>query len=272
MTNDNFSLLLVGCGKMGSAMLQSWRNLSHITHIDVLDPQATEENTSSIHTYPDIKTLQKSENCKNWDVVILAIKPQILEDACKQITPLLSKKQLVISIAAGKQLSSIEKHFTSEQPLIRCMPNTPTAIGKGMSAAFANQYSTSRHQEITNALLSPLGKLIWVEKEELLDPVTALSGSGPAYVFYLIESLAKAGEHIGLDAETSKTLARQTVIGSAALTETEVATSPEQLRINVTSPGGTTQAALDVIMDGRMQELWNEALSAATSRAKELNK
>ena len=256
---------------MGSAMLQSWEDLPYILSVDVLDPHTKQQNSSFTHIHSNINALQESKSDKNWDAIILAVKPQILEDVCKQIAPLITEQQLIISIAAGKTLATIEGYFSYKQPLIRCMPNTPAAIGKGMCVAFANHNAATSHKNLTSDLLTPLGQLVWLEQENLMDPVTALSGSGPAYVFHMIESLTKAGEHIGLDTQTASTLARQTVIGSAALAEAESDISPEQLRINVTSPGGTTEAALNVVMDGRMQELWNEALSAATKRAKELN-
>ena len=178
---------------------------------------------------------------------------------------------MFVSVAAGKPLAFFEKHLGAGAKIIRSMPNTPAAVGKAITVAVANKNVSGADRDQAAKLLSAIGDVVWVEKESLLNPVTALSGSGPAYVFLLIETLTKAGIHIGLEAGMAEKLARQTVIGSAALAEVD--TSPAaQLRQNVTSPGGTTEAALKTLMaHPGIQELFNNALKAAAKRAEELS-
>lgn len=151
------------------------------------------------------------------------------------------------------------------------MPNTPAAIGQGMSALFATKNVTDAQRTMATDLLSALGKTIWLDDEEQMNAVTAVSGSGPAYVFLLIEAMANAGEKAGLSPEQAMLLARQTVIGSAALAADEQNISASTLRKNVTSPGGTTEAALNVLMDGKFQDIMDKAIEAATNRSKELS-
>ncbi|PZQ45538.1 MAG: pyrroline-5-carboxylate reductase, partial [Micavibrio aeruginosavorus] len=164
------------------------------------------------------------------------------------------------------------KRFGEQQPIVRAMPNTPASIGKGMSVAGAAHGTSEDIMLTAHKLLSALGLVEWVKDEGLLDPVTAVSGSGPAYVFYLIEALAEAGLQAGLDKDFAMTLARQTVVGAAALAEHDAEIPAHRLRENVTSPNGTTAAALSVLMDGRLQDVMNEAVAAATKRGKELSK
>ena len=183
-----------------------------------------------------------------------------------------SKDALILSIAAGQSLAALESFFAAGQPVVRSMPNTPAAIGKGVSAAITNRHVSDKQKAMASRLLEASGTVSWIADESLMDAITALSGSGPAYVFYLIEALAKAGETIGLDPQLSMSLARQTVIGSAALAEDSCDIPAEILRKNVTSPGGTTEAALKILMDGEFQALLNEALKAAKDRGIELGK
>lgn len=253
---------------MGSAMLRSWLDQNLVNSVYVIDPHADEG------TFNDerIKIVKHHDNSPiHSDLFIIAVKPQILFEASKDLTSHLSIDTPVLSIAAGQSLNSLERIFGSNHPIIRCMPNTPAAIGKGMSVAIGNQHANKVHKKCVTDTLSCSGQVQWVEDETLMDAVTALSGSGPAYVFYLIEALAQAGESIGLNAEMSMTLARQTVIGASALAENESNLPASILRENVTSPGGTTQAALERLMDGRFQDILNEALDAARSRSIELN-
>lgn len=252
-------ILLVGCGKMGGAMRKRWEDLYMYTDIQVIDPE---------FGLPDISALPADFSP---DVIVFAVKPQTLPDMIGDYKPLMANGPLVISIIAGKSISFFEEHLGKQAKVVRSMPNTPAAIGKGITAACPNAQVSADEKAKAEKLLSAVGNVVWVSREELLNPVTALSGSGPAYVFLLIETLAKAGMKIGLDERTANRLARQTVIGSAALAETANALSPEALRENVTSKGGTTAAALDVLMaDDGIQQLFDRALEAANKRAKEL--
>lgn len=254
--------VLIGCGKMGGAMARAWLNQNVVFKLDVIDPAACDINDGRVthsQTLGDIDA----------DVVILAVKPQILKDAVENVR--VSPDSLIVSIAAGQSLETLAGLFGDTQPIVRSMPNTPAAIGKGISVSVGNAYISDAHKGMAERLLLSCGLHDWVEDEGLMDGVTALSGSGPAYVFYMIESLKKAGQNIGLSSELSSALARQTVVGSAALAEHESDTPASTLRENVTSPNGTTQAGLEILMDGRFDDILTETLSAARRRSKELN-
>ncbi|MCB1783309.1 MAG: pyrroline-5-carboxylate reductase [Alphaproteobacteria bacterium] len=269
-SSSGYSIVLAGCGKMGRALLEGWLARDLVARVLVLDPGGLPDVFQD-----DPRISHSAEISQDFgfepDVVVLAVKPQILDQVSKEIDLTPYKKTLILSIAAGKTLQTLEGLFGGAQPIVRVMPNTPAAIGKGMSVAVANIPVQSAQRDMCDALLCAAGLLRWIGDESLMDAVTALSGSGPAYVFLLIETLAKAGEKLGLSPDMAMALARQTVIGSAALAETAPEVSAEQLRINVTSPGGTTQAALDVLMDGSLQDVFNRALEAAEKRGKALN-
>ncbi len=250
-------------------MMRSWLENNLVQHINIIDPSPLSDELMNDRR---INYAAKYQNKTiTSDILMLAIKPQILKEASIEIADNLSDNTALLSIAAGQSLATLEDIFGSDKAIIRTMPNTPASIGKGISVSIANNNVNIEQKDIAQKLLDASGENLWVEDENLMDCVTALSGSGPAYIFYLIEALAKAGENIGLTTQMSMKLARQTVIGSAALAEYEHDTDASILRENVTSPNGTTQAALDVLMDGRFQDILNQALNAAKSRAKELN-
>jgi len=265
--SKNKNITLVGCGKMGSALLKGWLASDIQATFSVIDPHNIPFR--GLDHFRD--TAEASKTLAKTDLVIIAVKPQIMAEICNALNQHIQGDALILSIAAGQSIQNFENYFGPKQPIIRSMPNTPAAIGKGMTVAIANTNVTAQQQKLAQTLLESAGKLEWLTDEAMLDAVTALSGSGPAYLFHLIEILSKAGEKTGLPAETAKTLARQTIIGSAALAEQDKETSADILRKNVTSPGGTTEAALKILMDGRLQELFDEALKAATKRSLELN-
>lgn len=254
-------------------MLRGWLASDIDAQYNVIEPHGAPNfiKDEPRVTYAETVT-EIAENLVKTDICILAVKPQVMKDVCAVLKPLITPNCLILSVAAGQNIGNFESYFGEQQPIIRIMPNTPAAIGKGMSVAVANAHPTNEQKDLSTKLLECSGKVEWVEDETLMDAVTAVSGSGPAYIFYLIEALTKAGENAGLDADMAMTLARQTVIGSAALAEQDADTPASTLRENVTSPNGTTQAALDVLMDGRLQEIYNEALIAARERGKELSK
>lgn len=268
--NNQYNITLIGCGKMGGAMLRSWLSNDLVRHVNVVDPHPLTDEFSDearISYSPSF-----SVELINCDIVILAVKPQILESALQGIKNHNNARNTAfLSIAAGQTLNTLESFLGADQAIIRTMPNTPAAIDKGMSVSVANSYVSAQKKQVADNLLNSTGMSLWVEDETLMDAVTALSGSGPAYVFYLIEVMASAGERLGLDKEMSMSLARQTVIGSAALAEAEETLSASTLRKNVTSPGGTTQAALEKLMDGDFQSIFDSALLRAQKRAEELN-
>ncbi len=265
------TVLLVGCGKMGSALLERWLDQKLASHFIVIDPtplpEALAKDPRIVHEKDVPAQFQKDP-----DVALIAVKPQILNSVLEKIARQKFKKTLFVSIAAGKPLKIFEQILGAKQPVIRSMPNTPASIGRGVIAAVANTSVTPEHKEVASRLLGCAGSLIWMDKEVLMDAVTALSGSGPAYVFLLIEAMAKAGEKLGLSPDQAMILARQTVIGSAALAEASPDIPVAQLRQNVTSPGGTTEAALQVLMkDESLQRLFDQALLAARDRGKALS-
>ncbi|NQZ13365.1 MAG: pyrroline-5-carboxylate reductase [Alphaproteobacteria bacterium] len=263
------TILLAGCGKMGSAMVQGWISKNLLKHTYILDPNGLPDELQG----NDCISLETPENIdfSTIDLVVLAVKPQIMADVCATMKPHINENTPLLSIAAGQSITGLQSYFQENQPVIRSMPNTPAAIGKGITAAITSHTVSHETKSLAEQLLQASGDIIWLDDEAYMDAVTALSGSGPAYVFYLIEIMTQAGKDIGLSAQHAEKLARQTVIGASALAETENQTSAATLRENVTSPGGTTAAALDKLMDGRMQELFTEALTAAKDRSIELS-
>jgi pyrroline-5-carboxylate reductase len=202
--------------------------------------------------------------------IVIAVKPQTAPGAVPPLAPYVGKSTLVLSIMAGRTLQFLQKSLPAGAAIVRAMPNTPAAIGRGISVAVANPKVSARQRKLASNLLAAIGKVEWVADETLMDAVTALSGSGPAYVFLLAEAMTKAGIAAGLPADLAARLARETVAGSGELlhrSELDAAT----LRQNVTSPGGTTAAALEVLMGpGGFNDLLTKAIAAATRRGREL--
>ncbi len=265
------SLLLVGAGKMGGAMLEGWlaRGLKP-GRATVLDPQPSPAlldlaGTTGLRLNPDRAGLTIPE------VLVLGIKPQTLGEAAPAIAPLTGPETVVVSILAGKTVADLSRALPGAGAIVRAMPNLPASIGRGATGAFVTPGATERQRAVTHALLSAVGLVEWVDREELIDAVTAVSGSGPAYLFHLVEALAAAGREVGLESGVAERLARQTVAGAAELMSGS-GLDPAILRQNVTSPGGTTAAALEVLMaeDG-MSALMRRAVEAAKRRAAELS-
>lgn len=253
-------LILVGAGKMGGALLEGWQQASVADHIYVVDPSSP-ACLASVNDIPVGAVI---------DAVVFAVKPQVLADVVADYVGHIASGALCVSIAAGKTVSFFENQFGASARIVRSMPNLPASIGRGVTVACANAPVTAADRDMATRLLSAVGKVVWMDDEAMLDPVTALSGSGPAYVFLLIEVLAKAGMRAGLAPDVAETLARETVIGSAALAA-ESALAASTLRENVTSPGGTTAAALKVLMaDPGLQDIFDRAIEAATARSREL--
>lgn len=251
---------------MGGAMLQRWKDLNLYQSVYVVEPTSIASLAA-----PQVDSRDRLPASFEPDVLVFAVKPQILPDILGEYRAYTDAGALAISIAAGRTLHFFENILGTPSKIVRAMPNTPASIGQGITVACANKNIGSGEKAVTEELLESVGDVIWVEKEELLNPVTALSGSGPAYVFLLIEVLTKAGINIGLTPDMAEKLARQTVIGSGALAEASPQVSAQKLRENVTSPGGTTQAALDVLLPSDLQKIFDAALTAATHRAKELS-
>ncbi len=266
------SIVLVGCGKMGGALLKGWLARGQpAEQVTVVEPASSIarsiRKTTGVQVVEDPADLPSSRSC---DVLMFAVKPQELENVVPEYRERIGDQTVVVSIAAGCSISFFESRLGNDVSIVRTMPNTPAAIGRGISAACANRRVTREQRSVCQGLLEAVGEAVWVENESLIDPVTAVSGSGPAYVFLLIESLAKAGVAQGLPQEISRRLALSTVAGAGELARLSD-TSPDVLRRNVTSPGGTTQAALEVLMaDDGLTTLMDRAVAAATRRSREL--
>ncbi len=265
------TLILAGAGKMGGAMLKGWlAGGLPAAGLSVIDPKPSADIQAlaaeqGLRLNPPEGTLAAPE------ALVLAIKPQTLEAAAAKLAPLAGRETLVVSVIAGKRIADLSARLTDARAFVRVMPNTPAAVGRGAAAGAANGEVTAVQRGWTERLMRAVGAFEWVADETLIDAVTALSGSGPAYVFALVEAMAKAGEAAGLPAELAMRLARATVEGAGELMFREPATSAAQLRVDVTSPGGTTEAALSVLQaaDG-LDALMTRAVAAAQRRAREL--
>ena len=261
-------LVLLGCGKMGSALLKGWLAGGIPPEaVTVRDPKPSDWLRAQAGLRLNAPLPARPA------VVAVAVKPQIMAEALPELAPLGGGETLFLSVAAGIPIARYEEMLGARTPIVRAMPNTPAAIGKGISALIGNAHVGEAGMTLAESLMAAVGETVRLESESQMDAVTALSGSGPAYVFHLIEALAEAGAAEGLPPEMALHLARATVAGAGALAE-QAGESPEQLRINVTSPGGTTEAALKVLMDeeGGLGPLMKRAVAAAAARSKELGK
>jgi pyrroline-5-carboxylate reductase len=264
------TLVLVGAGKMGGAMLEGWLKAgADPKKIVALDPGPPPEVLAllarlGIRHNPPIDTIDDAE------VVLVAVKPQVMDDVLAPFAGLAQSKPLVLSVVAGKTIAKLAAHFGHNASIIRTMPNTPAAIGRGITAMVGNAHVTPSQMALAEQLLSTIGEVVTVDTEEQIDWVTGVSGSGPAYIFLLTECLAAAGEKLGLSPKLAEQLARATVSGSGELMRLS-GTDAATLRKNVTSPKGTTYEALQILMaeDG-LKPLMEKAVAAAARRSKEL--
>jgi pyrroline-5-carboxylate reductase len=261
------AILLIGAGKMGGAMLEGWlKQGTRPDQLTVLDPYPSDRMKelarAGLRLSPAIQEIGIAE------VIILAIKPQMLDAAAENLKAVVGPKTLVISILAGKNIADIQARVPHLKAIVRAMPNTPAAVGRGITGCAASNGVSAEQKALTSQLLSAIGRVEWVPDESLIDAVTAVSGSGPAYVFHLVECMAAAGVKQGLSAELAMSLARATIEGAGELLFREAETPAAVLRQNVTSPGGTTAAALEVLMAGDgLAPLMDKAIDAARKRA-----
>ena len=260
-------LLLVGCGKMGGAMLDGWLSRG----LAASDAIVAEPVEALRPKKPGLRSVgSTSEIAETPEIVVLAVKPQTMDAVLPDLRRFAEGGAVFLSIAAGKTLNYFASHLGAAAKVVRSMPNTPAAVRQGITVACAAKGVSAAEKQRCQQLLEAVGQALWVEDEALLDPVTALSGSGPAYVFLLVEAMAAAGAKLGLAPEMAMQLARATVAGSGELLK-QSSEPAEQLRVNVTSPGGTTAEALKVLMaaDG-IQPVFDKALAAASRRSREL--
>ncbi len=259
-------LVLLGCGKMGSAMLRGWLAEGlPARSVWVIDPHPSHwlRTLDGVHLNADVP--------ENPAIVLVAVKPQMMGEALPVLRALGNGQTLFVTVAAGTAISTYENILGHQTPIIRAMPNTPAAVGKGITALVANAQAGAERMAMAERLMSAVGQTVRLDDESQMDAVTAVSGSGPAYVFHLIETLAAAGEAEGLSGELAMKLAKATVAGAGALAEASDE-DPGELRVNVTSPGGTTAAALKVLMDPEtgFPALLRRAVAAAAARSREL--
>ncbi len=258
-------LVLLGCGKMGSAMLAGWLSDGlPPSSVWVIDPKPSDwVQGTGVHVNAALPAAPA--------IVLIAVKPQMMGDALPQIAAM--EGAVFLSVAAGTSIASFEAVFGAGAKVIRAMPNTPAAVGKGITAIIGNAQAAGEDLDMAEMLLSAVGQVVRLDNEDQMDAVTGVSGSGPAYVFHMIECMAAAGEAEGLAPDLAMQLAKATVAGAGALAEA-ADESPAQLRVNVTSPNGTTQAGLEVLMDEEagLPPLMRATVGAATNRSKELKR
>ena len=259
-------LVLLGCGKMGSAMLAGWLDGGlPATSVWVIDPYPSDwVKAQGVHVNAELPAAPA--------IVLIAVKPQMMGEALPSMQAMGNGETLFVSVAAGTTISTFEEVLGAQTPIVRAMPNTPAAVARGITALIDNSEVSGAQLDLADGLLSAVGQTVRLQSEAQMDAVTGVSGSGPAYVFHLIETLAAAGVAQGLPEDMAMQLAKATVAGAGALAEA-AEDSPSQLRVNVTSPNGTTQAALEVLMneaDG-FPALLDRAVAAATNRSKELS-
>ena len=259
-------LVLLGCGKMGSALLSGWLDQGlPASSVWILDPKPTDWVLNlGVHVnemLPD-----------NPAIMLVAVKPQAMEEALPRLQKWGSATTVFISVAAGIKIAEFEEILGRSTPIVRAMPNTPAAVGQGITALIGNDRVTEKDLVDAEKLLMAVGQTVLLDNEGQMDAVTGLSGSGPAYVFHLIEALAQAGKKQGLPADMAMKLAQATVAGAGALAAQSNQTA-EKLRVNVTSPNGTTQAGLKILMHPKtgLQSLINRTVKAATKRSQDLS-
>lgn len=258
-------LVLLGCGKMGSAMLAGWlAGGLPPASVWVMEPYPSEWlRGTGVHLNEELP--------ERPAIVLVAVKPQMMAEALPSLAAMGNGGALFVSVAAGITIKTFENILGAQTPIVRAMPNTPAAISQGITAIAGNRVAGQRALDEAEILLRAVGDVVRLPEESFIDAVTGVSGSGPAYVFHMIETLAAAGEAEGLPAEIAMQLAKATVAGAGALAMQSEET-PTQLRINVTSPNGTTQAALEVLMNEQdgFPALLKRAVKAAADRSREL--
>jgi len=262
-------LVLVGCGKMGGAMLTGWLDRGLAPEGVVVVEKMPSEALTALAAERGLTLHATAPEGVTARVMLVAVKPQGLDAAFATLKPLVGPETVVVSVVAGKTIAAFTAGLASER-IVRTIPNTPAQVGRGITAAVAGPAVTTADRELVSALLAAIGEVEWVEVEDHIDLVTAVSGSGPAYVFHMVEALAAAGAAAGLAPDLAARLARATIEGAGELLW-QSPESPEQLRVNVTSPAGTTAAALAVLMgENGLTPLMTEAVAAAAKRSREL--
>jgi pyrroline-5-carboxylate reductase len=263
-------IAFIGAGNMAASLIGGLRAQGVAADaIRASDPGV--EQRAKISAEHGIQTFaQNADALANADVVVLSVKPQVMQTVCLDLAPYLDHAPLIVSIAAGISCDSLQRWLGPRpQAIVRCMPNTPALLRQGVSGLFANAQVSDAQKQQAEQLLSAVGIALWLDEEHLIDAVTAVSGSGPAYFFLLIEAMTAAGEQLGLPRETAARLTMQTALGAARMAcESDV--DAAELRRRVTSPNGTTEAAIKAFQAGGFEQLVQQALNAAAQRSAEL--
>ncbi len=266
------NITIIGAGNMGASLLGGLiANEFPSKQLTITD--ADPEKLHLMRKQFNVNTTENnSEAVATADVIILAVKPQAIATITHEFSHVIqTKKPLVISVAAGIRVEDLQNWLGGHMPIVRCMPNTPALIRAGATALYANSFVTTQQHDLAETMLRAVGMVVWLQDEAQMDAVTALSGSGPAYFFLVIEAMQAAGEKLGLPEETARLLTLQTAVGSARMAM-ESDASAHELRQRVTSPGGTTEAALRILEEGQLSELFKNALNTAKNRSEELAK
>jgi pyrroline-5-carboxylate reductase len=269
--SKEYTIGFVGAGNMASSLICGLLVTGFpAQRLWAADPDA--QQLSRLSDYQGIHlTSDNAEMVRQADVVVLAVKPQVLAEIVKPLhEALLAASTLVISIAAGVNSAALNQ-WMPDVPVIRCMPNTPALVGQGVTGLFATSTVSDQQKQAAEMIMQAVGKTVWLENETLIDSVTAVSGSGPAYFFLMMEAMEAAAVNLGLTPEIARLLVQQTALGAATMVA-ETGESPAQLRRNVTSPGGTTEQALDIFEQHHFKSVVAEALQGAHDRSIELSK
>lgn len=267
------SVALIGAGNMARSIIQGL-SAEHAPALLLSVSARRAEQRAKLAADFNIGVFADNAECATGvDAVVLCVKPQAIPAVCREIAPALTSNMLLISIAAGVPMAAIDRWLSDAgailRPIVRCMPNTPAAIGWGMTGLVANSHTSLGQRRMAERIMAAVGATQWLDDESLLDAVTAVSGSGPAYVYLLMEAMIEAGKKLGLAPDVASALTLQTVMGAVQMARSTKLPLAE-LRRQVTSPGGTTQAAVEVLQTGRFEELFERALFAAARRSAQL--
>ncbi|HBX36066.1 MAG TPA: pyrroline-5-carboxylate reductase [Pseudohongiella sp.] len=261
----------IGAGNMANSLIRGLL-AKDVPAQNIAATDIDSDKLSQLASECGIRTGDTSSVASEADVIVLAVKPQVMASVCEALRPLIGKKDcLIISIAAGIPVSSLASWLGDNRAIVRCMPNTPSLVGEGATGLFANARCSEQHQQLAGDIMAAVGIACWLDQEQDIDAVTALSGSGPAYFFLMMEAMEKAGTAMGLTAETARQLAIQTALGAGKLAANSDV-PPDELRRRVTSPGGTTEQALLSFQRDGFESIVETAMKAAQQRAAELAK
>lgn len=271
MSENTPKLTFIGVGNMAKSIIGGLIENGYPAEQITLCAPTEEKLAANANTYGTPYTTDNCQGCKEADVIVLAVKPGMITQVCAEISSSLKAGSLVISVAAGITLDAMQKPLPAGQAVVRCMPNTPSQVLQGASGLFANTLTSEVQRKVTESIMGAVGITCWVSKENLIDSVTAVSGSGPAYYFLMMEAMIAAGEAQGLDKATATELTLQTALGAAMLAKSSEV-SVDELRRRVTSPNGTTEQAIKSFEANGIRNIFSEAMDAARARSESLAK